>query len=69
MTGEELKTLRKEYSLTQDKLADALGTTKFRISEWENGKTMGNITKKAIEYYFETLELKKKLVRLKESSK
>lgn len=58
MTGKELKTLREKYNLTQDEVAEALGTVKNRVSEWENGKTMSNITKKAIEYFFELKRIK-----------
>ncbi|HAS43464.1 MAG TPA: hypothetical protein DCS93_23490 [Microscillaceae bacterium] len=57
MTGEELRSLRQKYNLTQDELAEALGTVKNRVSEWENGKKMGNITKKAIEYFFRLKEI------------
>lgn len=56
MTGSELKELREKYNLTQGELAEALGTTYMRVSEWENGKkNMRGITQKAIEYYFRLL--------------
>jgi transcriptional regulator with XRE-family HTH domain len=38
MSGEELKKLRTDKKLTQEQFADKLGTTKNRISEWENNK-------------------------------
>ena len=53
MTGEELKKLREKYELTQEELAEALGTIGSRVSEWENGrKNMRVITQKAAKYYF-----------------
>lgn len=61
MTGDEIKSLRDRYGLTQTDLAKALGTVKNRVSEWENGKKMATITEKALEYYFEVQRLKAKL--------
>ena len=53
-TGELLKELRKKYKLTQKEVAEGIGTTNERISEWENHKRpFGGITRKALEYYFE----------------
>lgn len=36
--AERLNALRSEWELTQEKLADALGTTQRKISYWESGK-------------------------------
>ncbi len=36
--AERLKALRLEWELTQEKLADVLGTTQRKISYWESGK-------------------------------
>lgn len=38
MTGQELKSLREKAGLTQTELADKIGTTYPRISDWETGK-------------------------------
>lgn len=38
MTGLELKILRKKKGLTQQELANAIGTYKSIISDWERGK-------------------------------
>lgn len=38
MTGQELKLLREKAGLTQTELADKIGTTHPRISDWETGK-------------------------------
>ena len=38
MTGEEIKTLRREKGLTQRQLAELIGTTPTRISEMENNR-------------------------------
>ena len=36
--AEKIKTLRKEWDMTQNQLADALETTQRKISYWELGK-------------------------------
>ena len=36
--AERLNALRLEWELTQEKLADILGTTQRKISYWESGK-------------------------------
>ena len=61
MTGEEIRRQREKHGLSQVELAEALDTTHTRISEWENGKNMRGVTRKAFEYYFELLEMKAKL--------
>jgi transcriptional regulator with XRE-family HTH domain len=38
MNGQELKTLREKYNLTQQEVADGVNCKQTRISEWENGK-------------------------------
>lgn len=38
MTGQELKELREKANLTQKELAEKLGTTYPRVSDWETGK-------------------------------
>jgi DNA-binding transcriptional regulator YiaG len=38
MTGEEIKALRMSLGLTQSELAEKIGTTKHRVSDWENNK-------------------------------
>lgn len=38
MKAEELKNYRIVYGLSQLELAEAVGTNRVRISEWENGK-------------------------------
>jgi transcriptional regulator with XRE-family HTH domain len=37
MNGEELKKRRLDAGLTQEELAEKLGTYKQKISNWENG--------------------------------
>ena len=36
--AERLKTLRKEWDLTQARLGDILQTTQRKVSHWESGK-------------------------------
>ncbi len=43
-TGAFLKELRKEKNLTQEQLAEILGTTDRSVSRWENGKNMPDIS-------------------------
>ncbi len=38
MNNEELKNLRQKYNLTQEEVAESVGTVKQRVSEWENGR-------------------------------
>lgn len=53
MFSEELKKLRKQRSLTQQKLADALGISKSTISMYENGNREPDFeTSEAIADYF-----------------
>lgn len=42
--GTKIKTLRTQHSLTQEKLAAALGVSAQSISKWETGLTMPDIT-------------------------
>lgn len=37
MTGTEIKALRQKLGITQQELAEKIGTAKARISTWENG--------------------------------
>ena len=43
MVAVSIKNLRKEKSLTQDQLAEALHVTRQAVSNWENGKTEPDI--------------------------
>lgn len=36
--GTRLKALRKQHNLTQEEVANGIGTKKQRISEWETGR-------------------------------
>ena len=36
--GELIRAARREHSFTQQELADKIGTTQPRVSEWENDK-------------------------------
>lgn len=38
MKGEELKALRLKANLTQKELAEKIGVSDSRVSEWEHGK-------------------------------
>jgi DNA-binding transcriptional regulator YiaG len=38
MTGQEIKDVRLKLGLSQSKFAEAIGTTKHRVSDWENNK-------------------------------
>lgn len=44
-TQEIIKTIRKDFSLTQKQLADRFGTTQDRVSRMENGKCSLSIDK------------------------
>lgn len=44
-TQEIIKTIRKEFNLTQAQLAEKFGTTQNRISRMENGKCSLSIDK------------------------
>lgn len=44
-TQEIIKSIRKEFNLTQKQLADRFGTTQNRISRMENGKCSLSIDK------------------------
>ena len=58
-TGEKLKELRKKFKLTQQELADKIGTEQTRISEWEtNTKKINKLTGFAFSKFFEELEKK-----------
>lgn len=48
-----LKELRKEKGLTQQQLAEKIGTTKLTVSNWENGKHIikTSTAKKLAEYF------------------
>lgn len=57
VTGQELKELRKKYSLTQKEIAESIGTDVSRISEWENDKfKISNSYQKLLEAFFEKCE-------------
>lgn len=42
--SKNLKLLRKEYDISQQKLSDMVGVTQQCISEWENGKIEPTLT-------------------------
>ncbi len=42
--GETIRTLRRERDITQESLASMLGVTSQSISQWENGRTMPDIS-------------------------
>ena len=52
MTGQDLKKLREIANLTQKELADKLGTSHPRISDWETGKRKISIAYQKIIYIF-----------------
>lgn len=52
MEGTELKTLREKHNLTQEQLAKAIGTNRFRVSKWENGVRISKIYVKILTEYF-----------------
>jgi transcriptional regulator with XRE-family HTH domain len=59
MTGEQLKQRRKELGLTQQEVADGLGISRERLSEWENGKfKISNAYVKLLESFFQSKEKK-----------
>ena len=41
--GEQIKKLRADEKLTQQKMADELGVTRQAISNWENNKNLPDI--------------------------
>lgn len=48
--GDNLKTLRKKRGLTQQELADKVGTNRVNVTKWETGRTepsLENIVKLA----------------------
>lgn len=51
--SEKLQTLRKQHSLTQEELAQALYVSRTAVSKWESGRGVPNIESlKAISRYF-----------------
>jgi len=58
MDGKRLKELRKEYNLTQEEVAEAIGTKKQRISEWETGriKQISSAYQRLLEDFFKQKE-------------
>lgn len=44
-TQEIIKTIRKDFSLTQKELAEKFGTTQNRVSRMENGKSQITVDK------------------------
>lgn len=56
MTGEQLKKMRLEAGLTQEELAEKIGTYKTVISRWENGRSnIASSYQKLIEIIFSEL--------------
>lgn len=61
MKGSELKILREKFNLTQQQVADAIGTNVSRVSDWENDKhKMSKAYVTIITSFFSDLEKKKK---------
>lgn len=46
--GSRIKSLRKQYSMSQSALAELLGVSKTQISDLENGKTTTNLDRLVI---------------------
>lgn len=59
MTPDALRALRKQHGLTQQQLADLMGTTQTTINRWETG--MHPINKGWARLAFETLDLRTRL--------
>ena len=61
MDGEQLKAKRLELGLTQNQIADELGISSSRISEWENGMfAISNSYRRLLEMYFSAFSKKVK---------
>ena len=56
MNGKDLRELREKHNLTQQDVANSIGTRVQRISEWENGKkSISPSYQRLISMYFENL--------------
>lgn len=57
MTSQELRTLRTSHGLTQQQLADAIGVSRVKVTEWENGRYLriSPVYQKLLKEYFEKL--------------
>ena len=42
--GETIRNLRRERDITQESLASMLGVTSQSVSQWENGRTLPDIS-------------------------